>query len=71
MITFEQGIRFLGDYLEGDIYYKVPPDASSNFNLIRARNQFTLLASMETVESEMKDIVDSILAQHGDHIFSA
>jgi hypothetical protein len=41
LITFEQAIRFLGDYLNGDVYYKTH---RSGQNLDRARVQFKLLA---------------------------
>lgn len=65
VITFEQGIRFLGDYLQGDVYYKVPAGAPRHFNLLRARNQFALLASMETQAADMKEVVDTILFAGG------
>ncbi|MBK8506246.1 MAG: aminoglycoside phosphotransferase family protein [Saprospiraceae bacterium] len=41
-IIYEQAMRFLTDYLNGDIYYRVK---SSQHNLTRARNQITLLES--------------------------
>ena len=61
MITYEQGLRFFSDFLQGDVYYKLPPGAPADFNLSRARNQFALLASMEASEGEMKGIVDGIV----------
>ncbi len=42
-ITFEQGIRFLTDYLTGDTYYRTHYPAQ---NLDRARTQFALLESL-------------------------
>lgn len=54
LITFEQGIRFLGDYLNGDTYYKT---RYPEHNLVRARNQFKLVASIEENEAEMIDLV--------------
>lgn len=42
-IIGEQALRFLTDWLEGDVYYKT---ASPNHNLIRARNQLALLRTM-------------------------
>lgn len=57
VITYEQGLRFFSDYLEGDFYYKIPANAPSDFNLQRARNQFALLRSMEKHENDMKRIV--------------
>ena len=45
IVTFEQAVRFLTDWLEGDVYYRtVRPDQ----NLDRARAQLRLLASMPT-----------------------
>jgi len=45
VVTFEQAVRFLTDWLEGDVYYRISrPDQ----NLDRARAQLRLLASMPT-----------------------
>ena len=44
MITLEQGIRFLTDHLNGDVYFKIH---RPNHNLDRARTQFKLVADME------------------------
>jgi len=59
LITFEQGIRFLGDYINGDTYYKIQ---YPEHNLVRARNQFTLVASIEEHEAEMTALVREIVA---------
>lgn len=48
-IILEQMIRFLGDYLNGDTYYKV---RFPGHNLVRARNQMALYRSL--VEQEME-----------------
>ncbi|MEM1119006.1 MAG: aminoglycoside phosphotransferase family protein [Bacteroidota bacterium] len=40
LTIFEQALRFLTDYLAGDIYYKVQ---YNNQNLVRAKNQIRLL----------------------------
>jgi Ser/Thr protein kinase RdoA (MazF antagonist) len=42
-LTLMQAMRFLGDYLEGDVYYKTKYPAH---NLVRARNQLALFRSM-------------------------
>jgi Ser/Thr protein kinase RdoA (MazF antagonist) len=43
IVTYEQAVRFLTDWIAGDVYYRIHrPDQ----NLDRARNQFRLLASM-------------------------
>lgn len=57
MMTFECGMRFLTDYLEGDVYFKIHREGH---NLDRCRNQFALLADMESKFSQMTDIVNKI-----------
>ncbi|NLF39835.1 aminoglycoside phosphotransferase family protein [bacterium] len=54
LITFEIGIRFLADYLNGDVYFKTHRPGQ---NLDRARTQFALVASMEQHDDEMMTIV--------------
>ena len=53
-ITYEQVLRFLMDYIDGDKYYKVKNQVH---NLIRARAQHKLLQSMEDQYTKMCDIV--------------
>ena|ERR1700730_13218327 len=57
LMTFEQGVRFLTDYLQGDAYYKVRRD---EHNLDRGRTQFLLLESIEQQEERMVSLVRSI-----------
>jgi thiamine kinase-like enzyme len=57
LITFEIGLRFLTDYLEGDTYFKVHRDGH---NLDRCRTQFKLVESIEQQENEMNRLVESI-----------
>jgi len=47
LMIFEQALRFLADYLLGDVYYKV---ANEEQNLIRAKNQLCLLKSLMNIE---------------------
>lgn len=54
MMTFECGMRFLADYLNGDTYFRVH---RPSHNLDRCRNQFKLVADMEQHLDEMKAIV--------------
>jgi Ser/Thr protein kinase RdoA (MazF antagonist) len=61
LMTFEQGIRFLTDYLRGDAYYKVSHD---EHNLHRCRTQFKLLESIERQEESMDRLVGSIEQAH-------
>ena len=51
VITYEQGIRFLGDYLAGDVYYRI---ATPSHNLDRARVQLRLLASLESMRGDLE-----------------
>ena len=60
VITFEQGVRFLADYLAGDTYYKVHRDSH---NLDRCRTQFKLIESIEQQDDAMERLVQSI--KHG------
>ncbi len=53
-ITYEQVLRFLMDYIDGDTYYKIKyPD----HNLVRTRAQYALLQSMERQYDAMCAIV--------------
>ena len=55
LMTFECGIRFLSDYLDGDTYFKVHKD---NHNLFRCRTQFKLVSEMEKNRELMLEIVN-------------
>lgn len=57
LITFEQGLRFLTDYLAGDPYYKIHRPSQ---NLDRCRTQFKLVASIEQQEDAMHRLVESL-----------
>ncbi len=52
MMTYELGLRFFTDYLEGDRYFKV---SSPDENLQRALVQFALLASIEAQRAAIED----------------
>ena len=54
VLTFENGIRFLTDFLQGDVYYKIK---HSGHNLDRARAQFALLRSLEDAREAMEKVV--------------
>jgi len=51
VIVFEQAIRFLGDHLDGDRYYRT---TRPGHNLDRARTQLRLLESLETKGPELR-----------------
>ncbi len=55
LITLEQGIRFLTDYLLGDPYYKTQ---RPHHNLDRCRTQFKLVRDMEINFDQMNQIVE-------------
>ena len=57
LITFEIGLRFLADFLEGDIYFKVHREGH---NLDRCRTQYRLIESIEQQEEPMTRLVESL-----------
>ena len=58
MLTLECGMRFLGDHLNGDTYFKIH---RKGHNLDRCRTQFKLVAEMEKNIDEMRKIIDKCL----------
>lgn len=54
LMTFECGMRFLTDHLNGDVYFKVHRE---NHNLDRCRTQFKMVADMEKQFDRMEAIV--------------
>lgn len=54
LMTFECGVRFLTDFLQGDTYFRI---SRENHNLDRTRTQFALVADMEKKWAEMEAIV--------------
>lgn len=54
VIVFEQGIRFLTDFLSGDTYYKASRPGQ---NLDRCRTQFKLLESIKQQETAMSELL--------------
>ena len=57
LLTYECGIRFLTDYLEGDTYFKIH---RPEHNIDRARNQFKLVADLDKKEEELLKIVKQL-----------
>ena len=57
LITLEQAIRYLSDYLDGDVYYRVNDPLQ---NLYRCRVQIKLAQDMLNNLEEMKNYVKSI-----------
>lgn len=54
-MTFECGMRFLTDYLQGDTYFKIHRE---HHNLDRCRTQLKLVADMENKWEQMNQIVN-------------
>ncbi len=57
LMTFECGMRFLGDYINGDVYFKID---YPEHNLVRARTQFELVADIEKKYDQMQQIVQDL-----------
>ena len=61
VMTYENGIRFLTDYLDDDVYFRT---AYPEHNLIRARAQFRLVSDMEARRGEMDRIVRELIEKY-------
>jgi hypothetical protein len=57
LITFETGMRFLTDHLNGDTYFRIHRPGQ---NLDRCRTQFKLVESIEKQEETMQNYVDGL-----------
>ena len=60
-ITYEQVLRFLMDYIDGDTYYKTK---YGDHNLVRTRAQYRLLQSMEEQYGAMCAVIGESAAQY-------
>ena len=60
VITCEQAMRFLTDYIDGDLYYKI---RTPDHNLVRARNQMALVRDMERQFGSMQAVVRQYAAK--------
>ena len=56
-MTYENGLRFLTDYLQGDTYYKIQ---HPRHNLDRCRTQFALVRSIVAQQDALGRILESI-----------
>lgn len=61
LLTYECGIRFLSDYLDGDTYFRIHYPEQ---NLDRCRTQLRLVADMEKKMPEMKSITEKIVKEY-------
>lgn len=58
LITFENGLRFLTDHLNGDQYFKIHRDGH---NLDRCRTQFKLVESIQQQEETMNRFIENFV----------
>jgi hypothetical protein len=58
-IVLELALRFLTDYVLGDVYFKV---ARPDHNLDRTRVQLALLARLQDREPELQRVIDACSA---------
>ena len=61
VITYELGVRFLTDFLEGDVYFKITRE---NHNFVSA-SSIALVQSMLDSFDEMKGILEQKLKSIG------
>ncbi|AEC01494.1 phosphotransferase enzyme family protein [Parasphaerochaeta coccoides] len=54
MMTLECGMRFLTDYISGDVYFRIH---RAKQNIDRCRTQFSLVSQMEQSWDQMEDII--------------
>ncbi len=57
LLPFMQGVRFLTDYIAGDVYYKIK---HKEHNLVRTRAQFKLVQDGESKIDKMKEIIKGL-----------
>ena len=63
IITCELAMRFLTDYIDGDLYFRV---RSPEHNLIRARNQMKLLSDIESKFDVIQARCEAIAKEYGE-----
>ena len=57
LMTYECGMRFLSDYLDGDVYFRTHREGH---NLDRARTQMKLVSDMESQLDKMEKIINEL-----------
>ena len=58
LLTYETGVRFLTDYLNGDTYFKTHYKGQ---NKNRTKNQFKLVKDIEKKQTQLEDIVKKLI----------
>ena len=61
LLTFECGMRFLTDYLDGDVYFHTD---YPEHNLVRTRTQFALVADIERHLDELNEITADLYRRY-------
>lgn len=59
IITLELGMRFLHDYIDKDVYFKIDPKRPKH-NLERARNQLKLVEEIEKNKDNINEIINRV-----------
>jgi len=59
LLPYMQAVRFLTDYIDGDLYYKTHYE---DHNLVRTKTQVKLVKDLEANEPELLSILDEALA---------
>lgn len=59
LFPYMQTVRFLADYIDGDLYYRT---LSADHNLVRSRAQWRLFESADAQEHDMKLFIEEQLA---------
>lgn len=62
LFPYMQAVRFLADYIDGDLYYKTQ---YPEHNLVRTRAQWKLFQSADAHEPEMKVFIDATTGHRG------
>ena len=62
LMTLECGVRFLADYLDGDVYYHT---TRPEHNLDRTRTQMVLVSEMETNEDRIREMIRQVRMEAG------
>jgi len=60
LLAFELGVRFFTDHLSGNVYFKV---RHPQHNLLRALVQFKLSESIEAHETDIRNIIQSMVSR--------
>lgn len=64
IITLELGMRFLNDYINGDIYFKLKEEDPKDFNLRRARVQLKLANNIIKNKNKIDTIITDSYKKH-------